>query len=270
MTGWVAISRDIFEHAFFAREPMSEREAWVWMITRAAWENTRHKVGSEMVDVPRGSFFCTLRDMQVRWGWASDKRVRGFLERLEKEGMIGRSTGQKTDASRDAKKTQITICNYEDFQHYGRKVDAASDAAGTQPGRTKETREQETKVKEEEGKPSSKKIRASRLPADWFLPASWGVWALSEGLAPDEIRTEADKFRDYWNAKVKDAAKLDWLATWRNWVRTAKERKPQLLAINGGKNDRLKFDIAHKEYCRRLSAGEINLGPDPSDPFAGR
>lgn len=122
MSGWIAISRDLFAHDFFAREPMSEREAWVWMIARAAWKDTRHRIGGEMVDVPRGSFFCTLRELQQAWGWGSDKRVRSFLKRLENERMV--------DASTDAKKTQITICNYEQFQDVGRNEDASAPENG--------------------------------------------------------------------------------------------------------------------------------------------
>ncbi|AZB63879.1 DUF1376 domain-containing protein [Cereibacter sphaeroides] len=42
-----------------------------------------------------------------------------------------------------------------------------------------------------------------------------------------------------------------------------------LQVIPGGKaNDRLRFDAAHREFTRRLAAGEIQRGPDPSDPFA--
>ena len=72
--------------------------------------------------------------------------------------------------------------------------------------------------------------RGSRLAADWALPRSWGEWAVSEftGWKPDEVRTEAAKFRDYWCSKSgKDATKLDWEATWRNWCRTANQRRPQ-------------------------------------------
>lgn len=37
---------------------------------------------------------------------------------------------------------------------------------------------------------------------------------------------EGEKFADHWHAASgKNAAKLDWLATWRNWVRNA--RLPQ-------------------------------------------
>ena len=139
------MSRDLFDHGFFAREPMSEREAWVWMIARAAWKETRHRIGSEMVNVPRGSFFCTLRELQQAWGWGSDKRVRTFLKRLENERMV--------DASTDAKKTQITICNYDDFQDIGRNADASqaengrsADALKEQVNNKQETKEDKTSV----------------------------------------------------------------------------------------------------------------------------
>jgi hypothetical protein len=38
-------------------------------------------------------------------------------------------------------------------------------------------------------------------------------------------RTEHEKFCDYWRAKPgKDGRKVDWVATWRNWMRTAEQR----------------------------------------------
>lgn len=77
-----------------------------------------------------------------------------------------------------------------------------------------------------EAKASPKK--ASRLSPDWVLPKSWGEWAISM-ISERSVRLEADKFRDYWTSKAgKDAAKLDWEATWRNWVRSAAERQSNL------------------------------------------
>jgi hypothetical protein len=66
--------------------------------------------------------------------------------------------------------------------------------------------------------------RGARLAQDWVLPKAWGEWAVEElGMPADQVRTEAAKFRDYWCAKSgKDATKLDWQATWRNWCRNAK------------------------------------------------
>ncbi len=62
--------------------------------------------------------------------------------------------------------------------------------------------------------------RKTRLPENWFLPKDWGSWALEQGLAESEIRTEAECFADYWRSKGETRA--DWQATWRNWIRRSK------------------------------------------------
>lgn len=78
--------------------------------------------------------------------------------------------------------------------------------------------------------------RASRLPKDWVLPEDWKTWA--EQQRPDlDILQTADGFRDFWVSKAgKDAAKLDWHATWRNWVRNAKSShgRPRVPSVHSG------------------------------------
>jgi hypothetical protein len=82
-----------------------------------------------------------------------------------------------------------------------------------------EKRREEKKINtERESSP-----RATRLPTDLTLPDDWSAFCQTERPDLDPAKT-FDKFRDYWTAKAgKDGAKLDWLATWRNWVR--EERK---------------------------------------------
>lgn len=92
--------------------------------------------------------------------------------------------------------------------------------------------EPEPEVKEE-AKASSKNRRGSRLPSDWQLPREWGEWALSQQWPESVIRAEADKFRDYWHSVAgQKGVKLDWLATWRNWMRNSNTPK----IIPGGQN----------------------------------
>lgn len=77
-------------------------------------------------------------------------------------------------------------------------------------------------------KPSVK--RGQRLPADWKLPKAWGDWATKEqpSWTPEHVRKVAESFRDFWTAKPgRDAAKLDWEATWRVWVR----KEPALRSV---------------------------------------
>ena len=68
--------------------------------------------------------------------------------------------------------------------------------------------------------------RGSRLAQDWFLSKSMGDWATKE--RPDlDVHQVADQFKDYWVAQAgQKGVKLDWDATWRNWVRNTKAVKP--------------------------------------------
>jgi hypothetical protein len=66
------------------------------------------------------------------------------------------------------------------------------------------------------------------------LPAHWQAWAqdharlMGSSLSQDQVLAMADQFRDYWHAKPgAGAVKLDWLGTWRNWVRTDMNRQPR-------------------------------------------
>jgi hypothetical protein len=63
--------------------------------------------------------------------------------------------------------------------------------------------------------------KATRLASDWRLPDEWRDWAVTvHRLEPQRAVRISLAFRDFWIAKAgKDGAKLDWAATWRNWVR---------------------------------------------------
>jgi len=69
--------------------------------------------------------------------------------------------------------------------------------------------------------PSSPK-KGSRLP-DNFKPDQ--EWSKAQGLSTDRLLAEFEKFKDYWRgAAGAKGVKLDWQATWRNWIRAAIER----------------------------------------------
>lgn len=125
------------------------------------------------------------------------------------------------------------------------------------------------KDKEEErkdiGKPISQR-KGTRLPVDWVIPPEWGSWAVDQGMSREEAWQASHMFKDYWIAQTgARSTKLDWFATWRNWVRnnlksaSAKGAKP---------NAKHEFDRTVQQIAAGLSAGEIHLGSDGSDPFA--
>ncbi|PRA53850.1 hypothetical protein CQ062_13610 [Ochrobactrum sp. MYb68] len=214
MSRWVRVQADILDHPLFANSERSESDAWLWLITNAAWSPTHHRIGNDVVPVPVGSVFVTLRGLAKEWNWKSEKRVRTFLRVLENHEMIVTKT--------DAGKTQVTICNYSKYQESGR----TQDAERTQDGRTKYTNTPNTSSLRSDvtAQAPAKAKRGSRLPDDFMADISEAVRL---GLSEQDAHREADKFRDYWNSQPgQRGVKLDWPATWRNWCRSAVERKP--------------------------------------------
>jgi len=75
--------------------------------------------------------------------------------------------------------------------------------------------------------------KGSRLEAGWRPSEELQEWASTE--RPDlEIQTSIDSFVDFWKAKTgKDATKLDWDATFRNWIRSQRQQFKVVKQSNG-------------------------------------
>jgi hypothetical protein len=72
---------------------------------------------------------------------------------------------------------------------------------------------------------SAKPSRGTRIAPDWKPSEADMATGKQEGLSDKEIDREAARFRDYWTGRAgSGGVKLDWSATWRNWVRTAAEK----------------------------------------------
>jgi len=107
MSGTVNISRAIFDHEFFASEPMTEREAWIWLIMEASWRPRKKRAGDVIVDLERGQLAASVRFMAAAWKW-TPARVQRFIKRLSDLSMIVPKT--------DTGVTVITICKYNEYQ----------------------------------------------------------------------------------------------------------------------------------------------------------
>jgi hypothetical protein len=68
--------------------------------------------------------------------------------------------------------------------------------------------------------PVERPKRGTRLPEDWMPPLDVVQQMRAECPHVDQA-LELEKFRDYWCEKVKDATKLTWKGTYRNWIRRA-------------------------------------------------
>lgn len=228
--GVFAVARSVWDHPAFDREPFTQREAWLWMISSAAWAPKRIRVGHGTVVLERGQLLFATRFLAKRWQWSHSRAVR-FLKTLISETMV------TTEVKRGS--TLITICNYDKYA-FGRNADETQ--IGTLTGTTAEQpRNKEEEVKKlrrkEEGERapaslSSKQAnRGCRLPDGWKPPEEEKNFAI-DLLGLDGARLEFEKFRDYWRSQPgARGIKSDWSATWRNWCRRAvDDRKPRTAA----------------------------------------
>ena len=139
-----------------------------------------------------------------------------------------------------------------------------NDASNTLAGCKQEAileREKEGEIQEEkEGEKRRGALkRASRIPENWMPTDQGGQFALSHGLSEAEANTELEKFTNYWTAKSgQGATKLDWDATWRNWILTAAERKGKPNGQHGKPSlSEVAFDLADRARRREHEAGAV-------------
>lgn len=96
--------------------------------------------------------------------------------------------------------------------------------------------------------------RGTRLSESWIPTDKDIAYAESLGMSQEYIALEAEKFRDYWTSLPgQKARKLNWEATWRNWVRKdySKVRKRQYYT-NDGRAQNLEIIAQHinASFCQ--------------------
>jgi len=70
-----------------------------------------------------------------------------------------------------------------------------------------------------------KEQRGLRLASDFSFPLEWEQFCQQTRPELSPVKT-FDQFKDYWIAQAgQKGVKLDWFATWRNWVRSTNASK---------------------------------------------
>lgn len=109
--GFLRLSRRFFSNEMWkvARE-FSECEAWLDLIQSARFEATdkaySELIGGREISYTRGQYPASVSFLMKRWKW-SEKKVRYFLAKLKKKGMITTCSKQGMNI--------ITLCNYEEY-----------------------------------------------------------------------------------------------------------------------------------------------------------
>ena len=100
-SGWIAVSRAMFNHPILDDGIYCRRLAWIDLIAMASYE-----------PATMGELRASLRFLSRRWRW-SFAAVQRFLNRLEKEGMIERKRQNHQPIHQQG---HLIICNYKQYQ----------------------------------------------------------------------------------------------------------------------------------------------------------
>lgn len=159
------------------------------------------------------STFTTILEMLIEDGKITREESGLWNARVEKEFKWREKNSQQSSEAAHVRWEKAKENNSDEMP-----AQCERNASGM-PSQKPETRSQKPEKKVLEA-------RASRLPSDWQPTDENWSFALGEGMTVPDIETEAAKFRDYWTAKGgKDGRKLDWDATWRNWIRNRRTAK---------------------------------------------
>jgi uncharacterized protein YdaU (DUF1376 family) len=133
---------------------------------------------------------------------------------------------EETEEGWKNKRADEEIAKYKAMQEGGRKGAAmrwgkGSDSPPKHPPMPTKNQEPLTKNHSIE---VAKAPKAKRLEKDLQLPKDWEDFckATRADLKPQEV---FDQFKDYWvSVGGQKGTKLDWTATWRNWVRNQRQQ----------------------------------------------
>lgn len=222
-TNWFAVSRDVFSHPVVGihNRPFTEFEAWLWLISRAAYAPRRENNKGVTIVIDPGHLMAAHAFLEREWMWTV-ARVRHFLKRLETEAMITRYTNT-LPANRNNQIQIISICNYTTYQRVHRQP--------SQPNNNQATAEQQpndkpaTSQQQHYNKETNKHLSEDSSPDAAIATSDERV---PSTLGRKVIPYSAD-FEAFWSA-YPDRTNNSKVKAWESWRKLTPAERQQALA----------------------------------------
>lgn len=221
--GWVSIHRQILDWEWFT--DVNTSHLFVYCLLKANHKDAKWRG----LSVSRGAFVTSYESLSHATG-LSVQQVRTSLDKLK-------STGEVTSKSTN-KNTIISITNYEIYQDSNKQITNEQQTNNKQITTDNNINNINNENNIEGGvkkTPTRSPVKkGTRLSEDWEVSEELGAPLVEEYVSRgwgrretfEFLLKEQEKFKDYWIAKTgKDATKLDWDRTFKNWVRRAEEFK---------------------------------------------
>lgn len=239
MSGWVKDYRSLWDHPLFAKEPMTEREAWRWLCSFARHDAGLTRFKSSVINLERGQLIASRNRLAREWMW-TERKVRTFLKLLVSQDMIKLETDQGV--------TKLTVCNYDLFQ--GERPEADQQVTSERPASDQQV------TTNKNGK-KGKNVKKEK------------VCAPTGALFPDRFDEFWDAFADKrdrenaeeaWAEAIKRASPdeiIEGAKRYRRWMKAQGDKAPTRKMAQGWLNDSRWKDELHINGARKLTPEEM-------------
>lgn len=245
--GYVITARAMRDHhvvGFGSEGRYSKAEAWQDIIMECRYEPGKAMNRGRVMMLQRGEMIGAIAWLANRWNW-TPKTVRGFLDQLERDGMIARfmvgpdgvRIPSKNGSQGGNHANIISICNYDTYQiapdskrQPKRQPEGNHGATRGQPegnNLIKEINNNTPPLSPSPGE-STKASRKSALPDAWSPNLDWvrERWNATDS----QLAEQAERFRNYHSAK--GSLMKNWDAAWRTWWLSGFHRIPKRAELN--------------------------------------
>lgn len=143
-SGWIAITRSMRNHPIVGfhlhvkpADPemggaMQPALAFIDLIMECRYDAGYVMNGGRKMLIQRGQLVGAVSWLAARWNW-TPKTVRGFLDRLENDGMIERvRPGIESGQQKGKQANLLSVCNYDKYQ---RQTETEGQATGPTEGK---------------------------------------------------------------------------------------------------------------------------------------
>ena len=153
-------------------------------------------------------------------------RVHDYAEHNQTAADVekSRAAGQKGAAARWSKRTDA---NRIAVGTATRSTERSADGNANPNAEERRGEEREGRAQDDAPTPAPKGKRGTRIPTDFNVTDDMRAWAAANGYGHLDLDRITAAFIDWWSAKAgPDGVKLDWVATWRNWIRKERPASP--------------------------------------------
>lgn len=220
--GYIYLMRSLQDHWIWEDKPVAKGQAWVDMLLWASHRDREAPAIEGFVQIKKGEFIRTQRQMGEKWGWSKNK-VKRFLEVLQKADMIRLKSGTKT--------THVYICQYETYRDM-----VLNNGPRTTQGRTKNgprtdhnnnlevIKEIKSNNKSAKVKPYADRVHSYFMSIDDTLISTW-----KEAYPNVDIQAQSAKAKA-WLISNPSKAKKDFSKFMNNWLSRSMEMPGQVKA----------------------------------------